>query len=178
MKIGRLFLIAGLLASVAVIGCSDDATGTGGTAGSGGTAGTGGTAGGGGAGAEPCTGGFCETADIKIDCEAAVTTCIADAELDLTEAQCEAASTELYCNIGTGGAGGAGGNGGNGGGGGTSGEVDGCNESLCATDQARRDVCEEFVPACIVLCESEDTTLPCNEMDCIGFAIVFICNEQ
>jgi len=49
MNMGKLFLIAGLVGAVALIGCSDD-NGTGGTAGTAGTGGTGGTAGTAGAG--------------------------------------------------------------------------------------------------------------------------------
>jgi hypothetical protein len=168
MRLLKVILFAALVGSVSVIGCGDDETeATGGTGG-----GTGGTGGG---TTEACTGGFCDTADVKADCEAAVAVCVADADLGLTEEQCEAASTELYCNLDTG-TGGAGGNGGMGGGGGTSGELEGCNESLCATDQNRRDRCEAFVPVCILACE--ETPNACGEDECIGYALIFICNEQ
>ena len=110
---------------------------------------------------------------MEADCNAAVAACKLDGGLNLTDEQCEAASTELYCNIGTGGTGGTGGAGG---GGGTTGEIPGCNESLCEFSQARRDECEEFVPECIVLCE--ETQNPCGADECIGFALLFICNEQ
>ncbi len=173
MKLKTLMMTALLAGALAAIGCSDDPAPPAATGGTGGN-GTGGTGGNG--TAEPCTGGLCDTQDVEIDCDAAVATCIADAELDLTDEQCEAAATELYCNLGTGGAGGMGGNGGNGGMGGTSGELSGCDEDLCATDQARRDKCEEFVPECIVACEG--TANPCGEDECIGFALLFICNEQ
>jgi len=59
MNIGKLFLIAGLVGAVALIGCSDDngTGGTGGTAGTGGAGGTGGTGGTAGAGGEGGAGG-------------------------------------------------------------------------------------------------------------------------
>jgi len=62
MNIGKLFLIAGLVGAVALIGCSDDngTGGTGGTAGTGGAGGTGGTGGSGGAGG---SGSECPSAD-------------------------------------------------------------------------------------------------------------------
>ena len=176
MKLSNLFMIALLAGTLGVFGCSDDppSNGNGGTGGDG-AAGTGGTGGG---AADPCTGGLCETADVKIDCEAAITTCIADAELDLTDEQCEAASTELYCNIGTG-TGGTGGTGGDGGGGagGASG-VAGCNVELCLTNADRKAACEEFMPWCIEFCEGEGSMEACGEDECIGFAAVFICREQ
>ena len=73
MNIGRLFLIAGLVGAVALIGCTDDdgGGGSGGTAGTGGTGGTGGaagTAGGGGTGGMPAEG--CADSDVLCaDCE-------------------------------------------------------------------------------------------------------------
>lgn len=155
MKLANLFLITALVGVLGAIGCSDDTEGPGGAGGNGGSAGSGGT--------EPCTGGLCEVADVKIDCEAAIVTCNADAELNLTPAQCDAFATEFYCNTGAGGAGGASG-------------IPGCNESLCATDAERRALCEEFVPACIEFCEGSAEA--CGEDECLGFALVFICNEQ
>ena len=67
MNIGRLFLIAGLVGAVALIGCTDD-DGGGGTGGTAGTGGTGGTAGGGGTGGMPAEG--CADSDVLCaDCE-------------------------------------------------------------------------------------------------------------
>jgi len=134
---------------------------------------SGGTAGSGG---DVCTGGLCETADVKIDCEAAVAACKADVELDLTEAGCDAFATELYCNTdtGTGGTGGAGG--GTGGTGGGTG-VEGCDVGLCLTDEDRQAQCEEFIPACLIYCDSPEGGT-CGRDECAAFALVFICNEQ
>jgi hypothetical protein len=178
MKLSNLFMIALLAGTLGVFGCTDDPeNGTGGSGGNG-TAGTGGngTGGSGGSTADPCTGGLCETADVKIDCDLARATCKADVELDLTDAECDAMATDLYCNVGAPGTGGAGGDGG-GGAGGASG-VNGCDVSLCLTNAERKAACEAFIPACLVFCEDEGSLESCGEDECIAFALVFICNEQ
>ena len=94
MKLSKLFLMAMLVGTLAVIGCDSD-TGTGGSGGSGGSGGTGGgggTAGEGGAGGtagmggEGGTGGsaastVCEACDVAEqigECEATYNTCIID----------------------------------------------------------------------------------------------------
>jgi len=172
MKLANLFLITALVGVVAAIGCSDDPPSNG-NGGSGGTAGSGGT---GGNGADVCTGGLCETADVRIDCDTARAACKADTTIDMTDAECDAAATEFYCNVGDPGTGGTGGDGGGGTGGTGVSDIAGCNESLCATDPARQAACEEFWPLCVAFCNSEGEA--CGEDECAGFALVFICNEQ
>ena len=183
MKLSNLFMIALLAGTLGVFGCDDDpqtgngGSGGGGTAGSGGTGGSGGSGGTGGSTADPCTGGLCETADVKIDCDAARATCKADVELALTDAECDAMATEFYCNVGAPGTGGTGGGGGAGGAGGASG-VNGCDVDLCLTNEERKAACEAFIPICLVFCEGEGSVESCGEDECIAFAFVFICNEQ
>jgi hypothetical protein len=83
MKLSNLFMIAMLVGTLGVFGCSDDppATGNGGSGGEG-TAGTGGdgAAGGGGEGgtaADPCNEGLCRTDDAKkTECETKVQECL------------------------------------------------------------------------------------------------------
>ena len=163
MKLSKLFVIALLAGTLGVFGCDDGTTSNGGNGGSGGDG-----------AAEPCTGGLCETTDVKIDCDTARAACKADVELDLTEAECDAMATDLYCNVGAPGTGGAGGDGG-GGAGGASG-VAGCNVDLCLKNADRKAACEEFMPKCIVFCNDPDEI--CGEDECVAFALVFICNEQ
>jgi hypothetical protein len=179
MKVSRLLVIGLLAGTLGAFGCSDDETNGGGSGGGGVT--------------EPCTGGLCETADVKIDCEATNTVCKADAngDIGLSDAECDAAVTEFYCNIGAPGTGGAGGDGGGGaggdGGGGAGGDggggaggasgVEGCNEDLCLTNPERKAACEEFMPWCIEFCEGEGSAESCGLDECIGFAALFICNE-
>ena len=169
MKLSRFLVIALLAGTLGVFGCSDDETNGGGTNGGGGSGGGGVT--------EPCTGGLCETADVKIDCEASNTVCKADAngDIGMTDAECDEAMTELYCVVGTPGTGGAGGDGG-GGAGGASG-VEGCDVDLCLDNADRKAACEEFMPWCIAYCDSTEGGL-CGKDECIGVAFVFICNEQ
>jgi hypothetical protein len=173
MNLSKLFVIALLAGTLGVIGCSDDENG--GTAGTGGT-GTGGT---GGSGTDACTGGLCDSADVKIDCDVARAACKADADIGMTDAECDQAATEFYCNVGDPGTGGTGGDGG-GGTGGTGGtgvsDIPGCNQALCAADAARQAACEEFWPLCIEFCNAEAET--CGEDECAAFALVFICREQ
>lgn len=166
MKLLKAIVFAALVGSVAVIGCADEETnGTGGTGG--GTGGTGGGTGGtgGGGGAEACTGGLCETADVKLDCEAAVAACNADAELDLTSDQCDALGDGIYCNPGTGGEGGTGG----------APSVPGCDVLACETDADLKAACEEFVADCLVYCEN---TVECGEDECIAIGVAIICNVE
>ena len=172
MKLSRLFVIALLAGTLGVIGCSDDPPANG-NGGSGGTAGSGGT---GGSTGEPCTGGLCDAQDVKIDCDAALAVCKADAggQIGLTDAECDAQVTEFYCVIGDPGTGGTGGTGGAGGASG----VNGCDVDLCLSNPDRKAACEEFMPACIEFCEGEGSAEACGEDECIGFALVFICNEQ
>jgi hypothetical protein len=173
MKLCNLFMIALLAGTLGAFGCSDDpATGTGGSGGSGGN----GTGGSGGSTADPCTGGLCETVDVKIDCDGARADCKIDTTINMTDAECDAAATDLFCNVGAPGTGGAGGDGG-GGAGGASG-VNGCDVDLCLADADRKAACEEFIPACLVFCEDEGSLESCGEDECIAFALVFICNEQ
>ena len=164
-----------LAGTLGAFGCSDDppSNGNGGSGGDG-AAGTGGTGGG---AAEPCTGGLCQTADVKIDCEASNTVCKADAngDIGMTDAECDEAMTELYCVVGTPGTGGAGGDGG-GGAGGASG-VEGCDVDLCLDNADRKAACEEFMPWCIAYCDSAEGGL-CGADECAGFALIFICREQ
>jgi len=169
MKLSKLFMMALLAGTLGVFGCSDDENNGGGTNGGGGSGGSGVT--------EPCTGGLCETADVKIDCEASNTVCKADAngDIGMTDAECDEAMTELYCVVGNPGTGGAGGDGG-GGAGGASG-VDGCDKELCLTEPDRKAACEEFMPWCIAYCDSAEGGL-CGADECAGFALIFICREQ
>jgi len=178
------FLCVSALGLMPLVGCSET-NGTGG-GGGGGTGGTGGS--------DTCVGGLCESADVKIDCEAAVATCIADAEIDLTPEECDAASTEFYCNRGTGGNGGNGGNGGadggnggadggnggadggNGGNGGADGGnggngVPGCNVLACENNDTLRDECEDFVTTCVKV-------LPNRADECVAFGAAVICNIE
>jgi hypothetical protein len=165
MKPSKLVLIAGLVSAVALIGCNNDDGG----GGSGGTAGTGGT---GGNGADVCVGGNCDAdAQAKADCQDAIQACNTQGEL--TEQQCDDLGVAGFCATGTGGTGGAAGTGGAGGDGGG---IPGCNESLCASEPDRREKCEEFVPKCIAYCESQAES--CGEDECLGIALIFICNEQ
>jgi len=159
-------MIALLAGTLGVFGCSDDPPSNG----NGGTGGTGGGA------AEPCTGGLCETADVKIDCDAARAACKVDTTINMTDAECDAAATEFYCVVGDPGTGGAGGDGG-GGAGGASG-VAGCDVDLCLKDPGRKAACEAFMPWCIEFCEGEGSAESCGSDECIAFALVFICNEQ
>ena len=164
MKLSKLFMIALLAGTLGVFGCSDDETNGGG--------GTGGSS-----GSEPCTGGLCETIDVKADCEAANIVCKADAngDIGLTDAQCDAAVTDFYCNQGAPGTGGAGGDGG-GGAGGASG-VEGCDVDLCLENPERKAACEQFMPWCIEFCDTPEGGA-CGSDECAGFALIFICNEQ
>jgi hypothetical protein len=184
MKLGRIFVIALLAGTLGVIGCNDE-EGTGGTAGSGGTAGTGGTAGSGGTGGtvDPCVGGQCDRdSQAKTNCQDAIDACNmlgaggagGAGGAPLTPAECDALGAGSFCTEGTGGTGGTGGAAGAGGTGGAGGSgVEGCNEGLCLTDPERRAQCEVFIPACLIHCETES----CGEDECIGIALLFICNE-
>ena len=146
--------------------------------GDGGTGGTGGDGGGGtgGDGTDPCVGGQCDTdSQAKTNCQDTIDACNSSVDVELTPTQCEALGREVFCTEGgTGGTGGGAG-GGIGGAGGTPG-VTGCDESLCAMDPDRKALCEEFIPACIVYCEGQAES--CGEDECIGIALIFICNEQ
>jgi hypothetical protein len=169
MKLSKLFMMALLAGTLGAFGCSDDETNGGGSGGSG-------TGGSGGSTADPCTGGLCDTADVKIDCDAARAACKVDTTINMTDAECDAAATEFYCVVGDPGTGGAGGDGG-GGAGGASG-VAGCDVGLCLNNAERKAACEEFMPACILFCEGEGSAESCGEDECIAFALVFICKEQ
>ena len=183
MRLTKLFVMAVLVGSVAVIGCSEDENGgTGGTAGSGGTAGTGGTAGdGGGGGADPCTGGFCDSDETrKQACEASIDCCNtrcadgaggaggAGGEATApTPEECDAFGA-VICTIDTG----AGGGGGGGGGGGNPGGCDWnaddvCNVDNCdVDDQAAIDACKDRFGDCLA------TDLGGNECEkCVGVAL-------
>lgn len=77
MKLRRLFLLATLVGTLAVIGCGDDeTTATGGTSGTGGTGGTNG-------GGDVCNTGSCvDNATLRQACETAVGVCNATPGLD------------------------------------------------------------------------------------------------
>ena len=146
MKLTKLFVMGVLVGSVAVIGCSDDPApvdpGTGGTGG--GTGGTGGGTGGTGGGADPCTGDFCDSqSEPKAACEAAIEFCNTDPDVDLTEAECDAAGN-FFCTQDFSGAGGAGGDGGTGG---TSGGN--CDYGDCVDGSAEKEACEASVAVCL-----------------------------
>jgi len=141
MKLANLFLIAGLVGTMAVIGCSDDPPANG-TGGSGGTAGSGGTT-------DPCTGGQCADPAVKDLCEEGVAYCkslgAGGAGGAPTEAQCDAAGSG-FCNIDTGA-------GGEGGSGGTPGNCDFtveqvCNVNTCDADD-RVDACTSRFEDCL-----------------------------
>ena len=147
MKFGKLFLIAVLVGTVAVIGCSEDAQGTGGSGGSGGT--------------DPCTGDFCDLPEPEAACKFAVEFCNTDPEVDLTMEQCDAAGNK-FCQIDFG-AGGEGGTGGTSGG--------NCDYGDCTEGSNEKEACETAV----LICENTPFLPPAVEAACIEGANLDAC---
>lgn len=117
----------------------------------------------GGGGGTVCDVGDCASdTTAAANCEASITAC--NTEGTLTSEACDDLGVATYC-MPTGGGSDAG-----------AGGIPGCNESLCAMDAERRQLCEDFVPECIVFCEGEAEA--CGEDECLAIALVFICNEQ
>lgn len=160
MKMSKLFVIALLTGTLAVIGCSSDPApeGNGGSGGSG-TGGTGGGA------ADPCTGPLCDAPEPEAFCLAIIEECNATVEIDPppTPEQCDVLGNAAACQEGsTGGTGGAGGAGG---------DV-GCNVLACTTDDELKARCEAAVDACFIYCAADEE---CQEDECLGLGLL-ICN--
>jgi hypothetical protein len=164
MKLANLFLITGLVAVMAAIGCSDDppSNGTGGSGGNG-TGGSGGTV------TDTCTGGFCgDPSEAKTACGLALEYCKSDdccpgaggagGAVDPTDEQCNALGPKI-CMIDFGGTGGTGGTGGAGGtgGDGTGGTGGTTAAEVCADCENQDDIplCEAGYDRCTLTTPTE-----------------------
>jgi hypothetical protein len=171
MNVSRLFVIAMLVGTVGVFGCSDDENGTGGTGGgTGGTGGgTGGTGGGGTGGTDDaCVGPLCNQPAPKEACNELIGECNTAVQLDIPEETCDLIGNQVFCEEG---AGGNGGNGGNGGSGDPDPEVI-CDVLGCQTDGTLKAKCEVAVQFCIDYCLEDEG---CQEDECAALGLL-ICN--